>query len=327
MSSTDVDIYAELIAEHQALTVSGYCSIAAGVLFLYEYLITFTEEVALFWRRKRSGATALFCLNRYYFLFVCVFQLATDGPIPVKSCAPLVSVGYAISVFVYLPWAIFSALRALALSKNWMAAVSVFVLSVATVGINMAGGIVVPGDGNACEVVVDVDVRMTTMRYGAHYNTEQTLSSVLLRDGTIYFVVLLVLNALHLALTLLSVRTPLLPMHPIARILTLHPAPQFHDAFQNASYVTAFTENLTAILVSRFLLDLQRANLKALDLHTATDGSFPDGEAQSRFRGGGSLVFNNFVDSLGGSMAPSFRAHDDVLLDEDLGTQAEAPAP
>ena len=35
------------------------------VLLVYEYIITFGQDVQLFWRRKWSGATALFFLNRY----------------------------------------------------------------------------------------------------------------------------------------------------------------------------------------------------------------------------------------------------------------------
>ena len=154
------------------------------------------------------------------------------------------------------------------------------------------------------------------------------------------------LNTLHLALTLLSVRTSLLPKRPTSLAYSHYPAPQFHDAFQNASYVTAFTEkyvlsshtwlqipfapdkrlrSLTAILVSRFLLDLQRANLEALDLHTST-GSLPDGQPQSRFQGG-SLVFNNFVDSLGGSIAlssGSFHLHDEVRDENEREEQESA---
>ena len=34
----------------------------------YEYVLTFTQEVELFWRRKFTGATLLFLLNRYFLL-------------------------------------------------------------------------------------------------------------------------------------------------------------------------------------------------------------------------------------------------------------------
>ena len=36
-----------------------------SVILFYDYLITFGDEVQLFWRRKWTGATVLFILNRY----------------------------------------------------------------------------------------------------------------------------------------------------------------------------------------------------------------------------------------------------------------------
>ena len=36
---------------------------------MYEYLITFSVEVEIFWTKKLNGATVLFFLNRYLVLF------------------------------------------------------------------------------------------------------------------------------------------------------------------------------------------------------------------------------------------------------------------
>lgn len=36
-----------------------------AALVIYEYLITFCRELDVIWRRKFSGATVLFLLNRY----------------------------------------------------------------------------------------------------------------------------------------------------------------------------------------------------------------------------------------------------------------------
>ncbi|KAI0698294.1 hypothetical protein C8T65DRAFT_832232 [Cerioporus squamosus] len=65
-----------------------------------------------------------------------------------------------------------------------------------------------------------------------------TLSDVLFRDGTIYFIVLFILNVLHLVLTVTALA----------------------DVVEGASFVPGFIAPLTAILISRFLLDLQEAN-------------------------------------------------------------------
>ncbi|KAM5541392.1 hypothetical protein V8D89_004946 [Ganoderma adspersum] len=102
-----------------------------------------------------------------------------------------------------------------------------------------------------------------------------TLAEVLLRDGTIYFVVLVVLNVLHLAFSLISVAVP---------------------ALEITSDMTAFTDPLTAILVQRFLIHLQSANHRALDLDSSQMGTAVQ---QSK-----SLVFNRVMGSLGGSIPP-----------------------
>ncbi|PIL25527.1 hypothetical protein GSI_12414 [Ganoderma sinense ZZ0214-1] len=108
-----------------------------------------------------------------------------------------------------------------------------------------------------------------------------TFSSVLLRDGTIYFVVLLILNCLHLTLTLLA----------------------YNPAFQDASYLPSFTEPITAILVSRFLLDLQYANHKSVGM-TCSESSTHHADSRRDGSGSVSLTFERFVGSIGTSIAP-----------------------
>lgn len=50
-------------------------------MFAYEYVITFDQEVSLFWMRKKTGATWLFLLIRYMALVsVCILNTATYIP-------------------------------------------------------------------------------------------------------------------------------------------------------------------------------------------------------------------------------------------------------
>ncbi|KAI0709892.1 hypothetical protein C8Q76DRAFT_83311 [Earliella scabrosa] len=65
---------------------------------------------------------------------------------------------------------------------------------------------------------------------------DDSFAYVLVRDGTIYFVCTLILNALHLVFMLRSIAT---------------------TPTKDTSYITTFTEPLTAILMSRFMLNLQ----------------------------------------------------------------------
>ena len=46
-----------------------------AALVLYEYIVTFSTEVQLFWGRKITGATVLFFLNRYMKLLDVLLDL------------------------------------------------------------------------------------------------------------------------------------------------------------------------------------------------------------------------------------------------------------
>ncbi|OJT04657.1 hypothetical protein TRAPUB_4593 [Trametes pubescens] len=103
----------------------------------------------------------------------------------------------------------------------------------------------------SCLIVADVLVILVTWRSLRRTSRDgggvgPTLSNTLLHNGTIYFVVVVVCNTLHLILTLLSITTPL----------------------QQTSQVTALTDPITTILICRFFLALQRANQAALGRDT-----------------------------------------------------------
>ena len=54
----------------------------SGLIF-FEYLLTFDQEVRLFWRKKFTGAVALFFANRYTTLtYTMYFMLINAVPAP-----------------------------------------------------------------------------------------------------------------------------------------------------------------------------------------------------------------------------------------------------
>lgn len=54
-------------------------------MYAYEYVITFDQEVSLFWTRKKTGATWLFFLIRYLALLgICLLNAATLAPMSDK---------------------------------------------------------------------------------------------------------------------------------------------------------------------------------------------------------------------------------------------------
>ncbi|RPD55564.1 hypothetical protein L227DRAFT_566527 [Lentinus tigrinus ALCF2SS1-6] len=80
-------------------------------LVLYDYFLTFDLEVELFWRRKFTGASVLFALNRYMMI-----SMETDRR----------------------DYSAFSAMRGLALTRNRGIAAVIFTLSIAPIGVNVA---------------------------------------------------------------------------------------------------------------------------------------------------------------------------------------------
>ncbi|RPD54511.1 hypothetical protein L227DRAFT_657568 [Lentinus tigrinus ALCF2SS1-6] len=194
----------------ESVTVANDCEIAAMAFIAYEYLLTWDQEVNLFWRRKFTGASVLFFLNRYILLLFCeMYGGAT----------------FTLGAIQYFVWA-----DLLLVVVTWYTL----------------------GRGR----------RTTGIKADG-----MTLAHILLRDGTIYFTVLFVLNCLHLTFAMLS----------------------FEFVFQTGSYITLFTNPLTAVIVSRFLLNLQAANQRAI-AH--------DSDPYLVSRPSGTLVFERVLGSL-----------------------------
>ncbi|KAI1790287.1 hypothetical protein LXA43DRAFT_518592 [Ganoderma leucocontextum] len=119
----------------------------------------------------------------------------------------------------------------------------------------------------------------------------RTLAGVLLWDGLIYFLILTTLDCLHMIITLLSIN-------------------QLIASTNNVSYLTQFTIPLSAILVSRFMLDLQSANVRTTGMASSQDLTAINEV---------SIVFDRFIGSLGAAISPDdyFEDHDqDSTLEE-----------
>ncbi|KAI0722607.1 hypothetical protein C8Q76DRAFT_366594 [Earliella scabrosa] len=203
----------------------------------------------------------------------------------------------------YIPWAVFSAMRAYALSsRTWPLAVGVFLLSLGPVVVNFVGTgyAVYESDGAACGLLaITWKTTFKDSRENMRVLGQRTsLSAILFRDGVIYFVTLAIMNILHLSFSLLSIVNW-----------------SFHAA---TSSLATFSDPLTAILVSRFLIDLQEAN-NAL-MHQGSLASMD------------SLAFNRFVGSLGAPLPaplafePPSVSENDEQPEERSGGEAQAVA-
>ncbi|KAI0738646.1 hypothetical protein C8Q80DRAFT_1124767 [Daedaleopsis nitida] len=276
---------ADIIASLQAYRIENYCTNAAYAFLLYEHIITLGQEVELFWRRKVNGATVLFFANRFLVFSFYTMSMVSYLHMSDESCVMFAKGINVINILVYLPWALFSALRAFALSQSRLLAVIVFLLSSVTIGLNYSfyhfgltgyndplvgcEGVVLDITptlaknytivSRTCQIAADVLLIIITWR-ATHKSaaiknivrrSSLSFQEVLLRDGLVYFLVLFVLNSAHLICTMLALQ----------------------PALQTSSYVTIFTTPVIAVLVSRFLIDLQNADRNTVNMFRSSHGS------------------------------------------------------
>ncbi|RDX48216.1 hypothetical protein OH76DRAFT_1312760, partial [Lentinus brumalis] len=245
-------------------------------ILAYDYLLTFPREVRFVWSRKFSPATTLFLLNRYIIILLYFVDLITLFPIipSVGGKSPCQGVGkfiVVLEIFPYIIWAAFSGLRTYALSqRNAFIGLFVFILSLVPAGINAYFlstftfvNLDPPSNCTAfSDITADLSKQLTIASrtsiiaadvfviavtwwntYGIrklsrHARLGTSFGTLLLRDGTIYFIVLLAMNVVHMTLN------------------TVKP----NNLVQQASYVTILENPITSVLISRFILNLREVD-------------------------------------------------------------------
>ncbi|KAI1782494.1 hypothetical protein LXA43DRAFT_905612 [Ganoderma leucocontextum] len=254
-------------------------------LILYEYFITLGAEVELFWREKISRTSTLFFLNRYLVLAYQLFQIRGQWTFSDLSLPLYFNTTRALIILCYVPWGVFSALRVLALTtgrRNKVLAVTVFLLSMGPVAVNFEGPtpLLILALANPLAVtiisrvsLIAADLIVIAVTWSPTYTAVRvgfghrriTLPHLMFRDGLIYFIAMVTMNCLHLAFSITgSVSTVLI-------------------AADYVSEITEFTEPLTAILLWRFMLNLQEAG--------SNDGLRTESEFVNVQRGSEHLIF------------------------------------
>ncbi|KAI0642053.1 hypothetical protein C8Q79DRAFT_1013933 [Trametes meyenii] len=252
MSSTEADTEAAQIIELYENVFPTNCMLwAVTTMLAYDYIITFNEEIKLFWSRKITGASVLFFIIRYAALLnYTILNPALSAKLSdvrwdhlVRlNCARLTQVQFIFATFQYIPWAAFSALRVLALSgMRWPLALLVFLLALGPSAVNFA----------AFKLIALTGANVLTVGCQGEDSATDLQGEI----------VLFVLNLASVVLTHLSVG----------------------EISQRASYITLFSEPLTAIFISRFLLDLQLASRGSTEVDTHTLNPSPDVEGSLRF--------------------------------------------
>ncbi|TFK93423.1 hypothetical protein K466DRAFT_122404 [Polyporus arcularius HHB13444] len=329
-SDADADAAVAAVALVDSIYTDHYCDLAASVLFMYDACITLDREVACFWTAKRTGPAFLFFANKcismavYLMVFISFASSPSDKRfvrslagwrwfVDVRRCSLIVISIQAMLTLQFVPGAAFSALRAYVFSRSKPLGLLVFASSLAPVGANLViyayqySGVTFPPFGciSTDNTTVALDLRSAIVLISRvpliaadlvliyitwhklsswhalrdiRHSKRLALSDVLFRGGTVYFVILFILNILHLVLSATAVAG---------------------DGEDWGSLITQFTGPITAILISRFLLELQEADQIVLRL----DPDDPLHSSRNAWDSGPS-----FLSSLGGFVDPALSA-------------------
>ncbi|KAH9855923.1 hypothetical protein C2E23DRAFT_882684 [Lenzites betulinus] len=294
---------AEYVYEVETLINETYYTFAAFALLAFEYVITFDREARLVWTQKVSGATILFLLNRYWLFFHCnvvgYMVIVGNGGPPIIWAAFSMLRGYALSgrrwwiafviFLLFLPDIVltcvyyskliptaapppFNCLLSSDLPEStWIQLIVLYSFVIASRTCLIAGDLIV--------LLVTWHSTFSITRAAKVANMQMSLTSALLKDGTLYFVCLLILNVLNIII----------------------------NAVPNSSAVSAFQDPITSILVSRFLLNL-RDTLTA-DTRNSQP-TFIRSSYHTRQLSTG-LQFADFVEPMGADLDHGFSAYED----------------
>ncbi|KZT09391.1 uncharacterized protein LAESUDRAFT_810983 [Laetiporus sulphureus 93-53] len=263
--------------------VQGFFVYAAAAATVYEYVITFAEEIFLIWTRSITLSNAIFLLNRYVLLLLAVSEILNPlSWYTALSCEATNMFIEAVMITMSIIVAGFSALRVYAIANDGFKAISAVVvlsLGLAPVAVELFLCIRISYyfvvrlgyyplcDYNAhfsssvntallllarmCTTVADLIVLLCTWartyriaKESRKSNVGSSLAMLLLRDGTLYITVLLAFSVLEIILLKSSGRQSIFA----------------------GNYINAFSIPLSSILINRFLLNLRQASNKAAGL-------------------------------------------------------------
>ncbi|TBU34173.1 hypothetical protein BD311DRAFT_841061 [Dichomitus squalens] len=270
MSSNSSSAAADIIASYAATAVTNYCSLAGIVFLMYAYTITIGREVELFWMRKFSGATLLFLANKHISLVNHLYDLAMFIGIHVNDKVRRYLLFHDLSFIVTgIPLQTCNIEVEVFSSVDWLqyvpwaafSGLRVFALCrMYSVSVVVSVLSLVPLGVNFGSKTFGVNEPGVGCGMDDEYSPSMSLN------------VLLIMNVFHIV---------------------------FSFASDTTSNVTLFTEPLTAVLTSHFLLDLQEASQKEVQQDDTIEQSMP-----SRSVIESKLSFTKVIGSLDSALKP-----------------------
>jgi len=303
--------------------VFNYLSVAASSVIIFDYVLTVSQETSVVWGRKWTAATILFIANRVLaVVFAASLIIQPITSIYATSCQAITIFNLVAELSLTAVWAVFNAIRTYAVGRRArVAASTVFLISSILVATNIyficviSAGVQTFGDVDICWVGLSpsahdstaleilgrssqilADILVIAVTWWTTYRVKLAarsagvatpLVTLLLRDGTIYFIVLLLVNAVQLGAWV---------------------------ATDSGIDLFPITAGLTSIIVSRFLLNLYQVENEEVQNVTAAASCASEMQFSSSFiRGMGAEVNYSFgLDADSGSW-------DDDTLGEEAG--------
>jgi len=323
MSSGNSAIDAQFAVAYRSAVIEDYCYIAGAALLLYDTAITLGQEVELIWIRRRSAVTVLFLVNRVLSIMMAVSMVlgAPNWP-QLTSCTGITTFGMIPQLLLFFVWAAFSALRVYAIGgQAWRTASLVFILSCAPFATNLYIDtkyqfqeyplayicVAIPSTPTNILIIMEVIARTSViisdaivlgvtwqhtyslMKHASAVNVKTSLATLLLRDGTIFFVTLLALNAAQLG--------------NYIRLITA-------SGTDISYWVTTFS----CIVVSRFILGLRQLSQQDTGATNAAGPSFVASASDLRFSPG-------IVDNIGAELDVSIGLFSSSLDEDSLDSE------
>ncbi|KAF8599407.1 hypothetical protein BDV93DRAFT_526070 [Ceratobasidium sp. AG-I] len=257
---TGLTIDPELATGLEHLRAAKFFMLASFVVFVYDHMITFGDEVNRVWSREWTGATWLFALNRYFTELVFIVNLVSfhDPSWEGKACTDFIAYAGATTLVSIgttdeMGWTVVETLYRRsrlvlgALAATWCGQMIVMgvalrnpvrvALPAATVGCILG----FHGEYAAAfwlapltmDTIIFLLTISKTIKYLRHNREHIPLLHVILRDGVLYFLVILVANLFNCLIYYLA--------EPDLKVMG-----------------ASFSHLMTILMISRLQLNLQK---------------------------------------------------------------------
>ncbi|KAH9834625.1 uncharacterized protein C8Q71DRAFT_151013 [Rhodofomes roseus] len=126
------------LAQLQARAICDYCEVAATALAVYDYFVTFDDEIHHVWGCGNRGFAVIFLLNRVNMWGMCIALILRVLPIWHTVCLIRSFLWIALTMIAMILWAAVSALRVYAISgRNLRLTAITLILGLVPLGMNL----------------------------------------------------------------------------------------------------------------------------------------------------------------------------------------------